>query len=217
MTGTGSTNDISTQTFTKKKKKGLPIMRNKKASKLAYETRSAISLSHTEIPRNFLFNKKAAILLAAFGLHLYLLTGCGESTPLLTAADYILDTQSGQTSMGTAPGDTSETFLEAYGTYRFFTSIDGGDFQVLDPEEIPFDSSVTTLLPTFFIDGQPVDPDLFCKENEIDKSELLTYLRSADFLGSHTVEYCYLTFTWNEGVIADISTSYMNYNEDGAN
>lgn len=161
--------------------------------------------------------RKFSISLAVFGLNLCLLTGCGESIPLLTADDYILDVQSGQTSLGTASGDTAETFLAAYGAYRFFTSIDGGDYQMLAPEEIPFDSSVTTLLPTFFIDGQPIDPDLFCEENEIEKSDLLSLFRSADFLGSHTVEYRYLTFTWDNGVITDITSSYMNYNEDGAN
>ena len=184
-------------------------MKMKKASKLA--------CSHTEIQRNFLFDKKAAVFLAAVILNIWLLTGCGESAPLLSADDYILDARSGQTSLGTAPGDNSEAFLETYGAYRFFTSIDGGDYQVLAPEEIPFDSSVTILLPTFFVDGQPIDPDKFCEENEIEKSALMESLRSADFLNEHTAEYRYLTFTWDNGMIADISSSYMSYNEDGAN
>lgn len=161
--------------------------------------------------------KKAAILLTALIFSTWLFTGCGETTPLLGEDDYILDTRSDQTSLGIAPGSNSETFLEAYGAYRFFTSIDGGDYQMLASEEIPFDSSVTILLPAFFIDGQPIDPDIFCEENEIEKSDLIEYLRSADFLNDHTAEYRYLTFTWDNGVITDIDSAYMNYNEDGAN
>lgn len=161
--------------------------------------------------------KKTVILLAAFGLSLGFLTGCGETAPLLTADDYELDAETNTTNRGVAPGDTSEAFLTAYGEYRFFTSIDGGDYRMLDSEDIPFDSSVTTLLPTFFIDGLAVDPDTFCEENEIEKADLISFLRSADYLNSHTVEYDYLIFTWENGVITDIRSEYMDYNEDGAN
>ena len=150
-------------------------------------------------------------------LTLSLLTGCGKSTPLLTADDYALEYGTDKTSLGIAPGDTAEAFLDAYGEYKIFTSIEGGDYQMLAEEEIPFDSSATTLLPAFFVDGLPVEPDVFCEENEIEKTDLITFLRDADYLGSHEVEYRYLIFTWENGTITDISSGYMNYNEDGAN
>ena len=88
---------------------------------------------------------------------------------------------------------------------------------MLTEEDIPFDSGAITLLPTFFVDGLPVDPDVFCEENEIEKADLIAYLRDTDYLSSHEVEYRYLIFTWENGTIADISSGYMNYNEDGAN
>lgn len=160
---------------------------------------------------------KAALFLTVLALSLGLLTGCGESAPLLTADDYELDALTNKTSRGVGVGDTAETFFDAYGEYRFFTSIDNGDYQVLAPDEISFDSSVTVLLPTFFIDGLPIEPDAFCEENSIEKAELITYLSSADYLNLHTVEYRYLIFTWDSGSIADIRSMYMNYNEDGAN
>ena len=160
--------------------------------------------------------KKAVILLAALGLTLSLLTGCGESTPLLTAVDYELDIETNTTNRGVSFGDTPETFLAAYGDYRIFTSVDGGDYQVFPNDEIPFDLAVTTLLPTFFIDGSPVDPDVFCEENEIEKADLLSFLSSEDYLRSHTVVYYYLTFTWENGIITDIRSSYMDYNEDAS-
>lgn len=160
---------------------------------------------------------KTFTILFTLILSLGVCTGCGESTPLLTADDYVLDALTNKTSLGVGVGDTAETFFNAYGEYRFFTSIDNGDYQVLVPEEISFDSPVTILLPTFFIDGLPVEPDAFCEENGIEKAELISYLSSADYLNLHTVEYRYLVFTWENDTITDIRPMYMNYNEDGAN
>ena len=160
--------------------------------------------------------KKTITLFTALGLILSLLTGCGESAPLLTAVDYELDIETNKTNRGVSIGDTPETFLAAYGEYKIFTSVDSGDYQVLPTDEIPFDSAITTLLPTFFIDGLPADPDAFCKENEIEKADLLGFLTSEDYLRSHTVIYCYLTFTWENGIITDIRSSYMDYNEDAS-
>lgn len=160
--------------------------------------------------------KKTVKLFTALGLILSLLTGCGENTPLLTAVDYELDIDTNKTNRGVSVGDTPEAFLAAYGEYRIFTSVDGGDYQVIASDEIPFESAITTLLPTFFIDGLPVDPDAFCEENEIEKADLLGFLTSEEYLRSHTVVYCYLTFTWENGIISDISTSYMDYNADAS-
>lgn len=154
--------------------------------------------------------------MTAFILSLSLLTACGKTTPLLSATDYELDLTTNTTSREVTIGDNAETFLDAYGPYKIFTSIDGGDYQVLAAEEIPFDASVTLLLPTFFIDGLPTDLDLFCEENEIEKTELTALFSSNDFLSTHTVVYCYLLFTWENGVITDIRSEYMDYNEDAA-
>lgn len=160
--------------------------------------------------------KKAVILSAALSLALSLLTGCGKSTPLLSAVDYELDIETNKTNRGVSLGDTPETFLAAYGEYKIFTSVEGGDYQMYPTDEIPFDSAVITLLPTFFIDGLPIDPNAFCEENEIEKIDLLSFLSSEDYLRSHTVVYCYLTFAWENGVITDIQSSYMDYNEDAS-
>lgn len=160
--------------------------------------------------------KRVYILMTAFILSLSLLTACGKTTPLLAATDYELDLTTNTTSREVTIGDNAETFLAAYGTYKIFTSVDGSDYQVLDTEEIPFDASVTLLLPTFFIDGLPTDLDLFCEENEIEKTELTALFSSNDFLSTHTVVYCYLLFTWENGVITDIRSEYMDYNEDAA-
>mgnify|MGYP006893955827 CR=1 FL=1 len=154
--------------------------------------------------------------MTAFILSLSLLTACGKTTPLLAATDYELDLTTNTTSREVTIGDNAETFLAAYGTYKIFTSVDGSDYQVLAAEEIPFDASVTLLLPTFFIDGLPTDLDLFCEENEIEKTELTALFSSNDFLSTHTVVYCYLLFTWENGVITDIRSEYMDYNEDAA-
>lgn len=160
--------------------------------------------------------KKLISLLTSLGLALGLLTACGESTPLLGAADYELDPATNMTSRDVSIGDNAETFLAAYGDFKIFTSVEGEEYQALAVDKIPFDSAVTLLLPTFFIDGTPTDLDLFCRENEIQKEDLTTTLNSDAFLQAHSVIYSYLLFTWENGVITDIRSEYMDYNEDAA-
>lgn len=160
--------------------------------------------------------KKLITLLAALGLALGTLTACGESAPLLSATDYELDPETGATSRGISVGDNAESFLAAYGEYKIFTAVDGGEYQVFAAQDIPFDSELTLLLPTFFIDGMPTDLDLFCKENEIGKSDLTALFSSDEYLKNHTVVYYYLLFTWENGAVTDIRCEYMDYNEDAA-
>lgn len=161
--------------------------------------------------------KKTARFLLTACLTLGTLSACGKGTPLLTAIDYELDADANQTSRGISVGDDAEAFLSAYGDYQILTSVDGGDYQALSAEEIPFTGNgVKTILPTFFIDGLAVDTDSFCKENEIEKSSLLTYLSSEDYLKKHTVVYHYLVFTWDNGVITQLASESMDYNADAA-
>lgn len=161
--------------------------------------------------------KKIAAILMISCLSFGMLSACGSDTVLLTATDYELDADTNQTSRGVSVGDDSEAFLAAYGEYEILTSVDGGDYKLLATEEIPFSgSSVKTILPTFFIDGLATDIDQFCKDNEIEKNDLLTYLSSEEYLNAHTVVYHYLSFTWENGVITEISSEYMDYNADAA-
>lgn len=150
-------------------------------------------------------------LLLAFSM-----TACGQDTPLLTALDYELDLENNTTYKGVSIGDTKETFLEAYGEYDIETCVNGGPYQSLPIEEIPFAESIQTILPTFIIDGNPVSIEQICEENEIERVDLLAFLSSDNYLNGHTVLYYYLVFTWENGVITDIHSEYMDYNKDSA-
>lgn len=160
--------------------------------------------------------KKAIVFLSTLGLTLGLMAGCGKDTPFLTATDYEIDEETHQTNSGVSIGDSPEAFLLAYGEYGIFTSLDGGEYQAVPTDQIPFDAAITTLLPTFYVDGTPIDPGAFCEENEIDKADLVTFLSSDQYLSSHTVVYYYMVFTWENGAIADIRSEYMDYNEVAA-
>ena len=145
------------------------------------------------------------------------LSACGRQTPLLTATDYEMEADSDRTSLGVSVGDDSEAFLSAYGEYEILSSINGDDYKLLSDEEIPFtDNTLITIVPTFFIDGLPVDTDRFCKENEIAKSDLLSFLTSEEYLSAHTVVYQYLRSTSTDGLITEISSEAMDYNADAA-
>ncbi|MDD6810325.1 MAG: hypothetical protein PUD93_00410 [Lachnospiraceae bacterium] len=144
------------------------------------------------------------------------LTACGEEVPAMTALDYELNLESNTTYKGITIGDTKDAFLEAYGDCDIETCVNGGPYQSLPTEEIPFEESIQTILPTFFIDGNPVSIEQICKENDIERTELLSFLSSEEYLNGHTVIYYYLVFTWENGAISDIRSEYMDYNKDAA-
>ena len=152
----------------------------------------------------------AALLLAA------MLTACGKEQPLLNETDYELDTESNTTSKGIGIGDNDEDFLTAYGEYDMEISINGGDYQSMPAEEIPFDGSIQTILPTFIIDDIPVTISQICEENEINRSDLLTLLSSEEYLSGHKVLYYYLVFDWKSGAITDIHSDYIDFNKDAS-
>lgn len=166
--------------------------------------------------------KKTIISLLLFCLASYLLCACGEETPLLTLEDFKLDTENGSTSHGVKIGDNAEAFRAAYQDYMIFsaaaedTSTTESAYQFLPMDEIPFDTVRSIILPAFFIDGQPLDMELFCEENEIEPSYLLTFLTDESYLASHKVVYRYLLFTWEDGIITDIRSESMDYNLDGS-
>lgn len=89
-------------------------------------------------------------------------------------------------------------------------------YQLLSADEVPYDTVLITILPTFFIDDLPLDTDQFCEDNEIEKKDLLSYLTQESYLADHRVIYRYLVFTWEDGVITDIRSESMDYNQDAS-
>ena len=145
-----------------------------------------------------------------------LVCACGEEKPLLSPTDYDLDAETSQTIRGVKIGDSADVFLAAYQNYDILSSISGGDYRFLPPEEIPFDTSLTTILPSFFIDGAAINIDSFCEDNGIEKDSLLAFLTNEEYLEHHTVVYQYLVFEWENGAIKDIRSEAMDYNRDAS-
>ncbi len=145
-----------------------------------------------------------------------LTAGCGEKKPLLTPTDYDLDAETAQTIRGVKIGDNPDAFLAAYGDYDILSCVDGQSYRFLASEEIPFDDTLTTILPSFFIDGAAIEIDGFCENNGIEKENLLSYLTDEAYLEHHTVVYQYLVFEWENGLIKDIRSEAMDYNKDGS-
>ena len=163
--------------------------------------------------------KKLKTILSAVLLSittLALMTACGKETPLLRVADYELNHEDNTTSKGVGIGDTPEAFLSAYGDYVMETSIENGPYQALKTDEIPFTESIRTILPTFFIDENAITIEQICEEYEIERTGLLALLSSDEYLQNHTVMYHYMIFTWEDGMITDIYSEYMDFNEDAS-
>ena len=159
--------------------------------------------------------KTPLLLILTFSLSLAL-CACGEEKPLLSATDYDLDAETAQTIRGVKIGDGADTFLTAYKDYDILSSVNGGDYQFLAAEDIPFDASLTTILPSFFVDGAAVEIDSFCEDNEIEKDTLLSFLTDEAYLEHHAVVYQYLVFDWEDGRIKDIRSESMDYNKDAS-
>lgn len=141
---------------------------------------------------------------------------CGEDKPLLATTDYDLDAETAQTIRGVKIGDGADVFLAAYRDYDILSSINGGDYRFIPAEEIPFDTKLTTILPSFFIDNTAIDIDSFCEDNGIEKNDILGLLTNQDYLTHHTVVYQYLVFEWENGIIKDIRSESMDYNRDAS-
>ncbi len=159
--------------------------------------------------------KAAALFILTCSLALPL-SACGEERPLLTATDYELDAETAQTIRGVKIGDGSDAFLAAYRDYDILSSVDGDSYQFLPAEEIPFDKSLTTILPSFFVDGAAVEIDSFCENNGIEEDALLSFLTDEAYLDHHAVVYQYLVFEWENGAITDIRSESMDYNKDAS-
>lgn len=160
------------------------------------------------------FSKKNVNLVCFILLLAIFLTACSKEQPLLDKADYELNTENNTTIKGIGIGDTAEDFLASYGEYDIEISINGGNYQSMAAEEIPFDEPMQTILPTFIIDDVPVTLSQICEENEIERSDLLTLLSSDEYLNEHQVSYYYLIFDWKSGAITDIRSDYIDFNKD---
>lgn len=159
---------------------------------------------------------KKLIVSLVLTFSLSLLCACGEEKPLLSATDYDLDAETAQTIRGVKIGDGADAFLAAYKDYDILSSVDGGDYRFLPSEEIPFDKTLITILPSFFVDGAAMEIDSFCENNNIEKDTLLAFLTDEAYLKHHAVVYQYLVFEWENGTIKDIRSESMDYNKDGS-
>lgn len=127
----------------------------------------------------------------------------------------MFDMDGGTTNDGVSVGDSKKAFIDAYSSYEIQVAYSGqpSGYLVMSIDEIPYEKRISTLIATLFIDGAPISEDEFCLENDIELSELPELISSRSYLRSHDVIYRYLDFRWEDGVIADIYSGELNYNE----
>lgn len=145
---------------------------------------------------------------------LLFLTGC-EKKSVGPAPESVFLVTDQITADGVKCGDGADEFKKAYGAYRIQVIYGtlGSSFVPTAISDIPFDKEITTVIANFFIDGTPVLEETICRENGIDDSGLFSLLSSSNYLRSHEVIYRYLAFDWSDGVITDITSGELNYNE----
>ena len=153
-------------------------------------------------------------LLYIFLFAVLVLSGCEKKQELLAPASlFVMNGEA--TAAGVCPGDGPEEFKAAYRDYTLQVAWNDADstFMVMSADKIPYDEEISTMIATLFIDGKPVDPEVFCKEQGIQSDEIHDVLSSPDYLRKHDVIYRYLVFEWRDSEIVDIHSEELNYNE----
>lgn len=142
------------------------------------------------------------------------LSGC-EKNSSSTPPESLFRISNGETYAGVKSGDGPAAFQKAYGSYTIQVGYDEPDssLNTMSIHEIPYDEDIYTIISGFFIDGKPVAEETICSDNQIEVSGLHDLLSSSDYLRSHEVIYRYLIFTWSDGIITDIDSEELNYNE----
>lgn len=145
---------------------------------------------------------------------LLLLSGCEKKTAeIAPAALFVM--AGNTTAAGVQPGDDADAFIKAYKDYTIqvaYSDLDS-NYLVMSIEDIPYEDPISTMIANFFINGTPVSEEDLCEENDIEPSGLHELLSSAAYLRSHEVIYRYLRFRWEDGVITEIESEELNYNE----
>ncbi len=156
--------------------------------------------------------KKLPLIMLFFTLFL---TGCEKNT-VQTATAEIFTVTDGVTHDGVGVGDDKSAFTKAYGDYVIqvaYNDTDYSNYTVMSMRKIPFEREISTLITGLFVDGDPVSEEELCEENQIEEEDLADLLISPAYLEAHDVIYRYLRFTWEEGIITDIDSTELNFNE----
>ncbi len=153
-------------------------------------------------------------LLYLFVFSMLFLSGCEKKLSQTAPADlFVMDGSA--TAAGIKVGDGPDEFIQAYSDYVIQAAYrnESSGYLVMSIRDIPYEDPISTLIATLFIDGEPVSEESFCRENDIELSELPDFISSRAYLRRHDVIYRYLDFQWENGVITDIYSGELNYNE----
>lgn len=145
---------------------------------------------------------------------LLLLSGCEKKTAEFAPAELFV-LEDGSTSAGISPGDGKDDFVRAYRDYTIQVAYNDleSNYLVMSIRDIPYEDPISTMIANFFINGEPVSEEALCEQNDVSPADLHTLLSSSDYLRGHEVIYRYLRFSWEDGVIAEIESQELNYNE----
>lgn len=143
-----------------------------------------------------------------------LLTGCEKNFARPAPASlFFMDGDA--TSSGIRPGDGKSAFIRAYRDYPIQVAYSDmeSNYHSMPIRNIPYDDNISTMIASLFIDGTPVLEQTLCSENDIKPEQLHAFLSDPKYLRLHDVVYRYLNFSWENGLITDIESGELNYNE----
>ena len=144
----------------------------------------------------------------------FILIGCSSNNKL-TKEDYIL-TEDIITSKNICIGSTNEEFKNAYNNYTvniiYAEEVINGDnvADIININEIDFSKQCKVSITTYYIDGKPYTLPEFVDKLDIKTNYYDWAENNADFLKKHTIEGKVLVFSFEDGVVTNISSTDMN-------
>lgn len=153
-------------------------------------------------------------LLCIFAFSLLFLSGCEKDPAAIASADVFVMTDN-TTAAGIRPGDGRKEFINAYKDYTIQVAYNEREsgYLVMSIQKIPYEDNISTMIANLFIDNTPVSESELCEENNVKPEALYDLLSSPSYLRQHEVEYRYLRFQWQNGIITSIDSDSLNYNE----
>lgn len=165
-----------------------------------------------------LMRKKIVNFLLSVVVISSLLCGCATEEVFTPSEDNFV-VNSDNSISGLTVGSSFTDFCNVYNSYPLqILNADNtlATFVIPDFEKEPeaTNPSTTLMASCFIVDGQAVMTEELINQTGQTADTLNAYLTSAEYLGKHSVLFRYVIFTFADGIITEIESDVLDYNNE---
>lgn len=154
------------------------------------------------------------ICFLVFSLLISMLCGC-SSNNALNKNDYILEDNI--TSKNICVGSTGEEFIKAYDNYTISIiyaedAINGDNVaDIININDVDFSKQSHISICTYFVDDKPYTSQQFVDKLDIKTNYYDWAENNTEYLKNHIIEGKILIFTFEDGIVTNISSTDINF------